>query len=180
MMGLNGTYTDADSGILSLEEAAVGLSREGRFANQTILRWTVADHLLACMHLAGEWNDPRIRLLVGLHDYHESMLRDVPTTFKTNAARRFERKLDKRLYAMLEIKPPTRHDASVIHFIDKEMLLAEASLVAPLATYKRIKKENSAYAGVPARRSVKWVLNQQLTEAETAAEWLRQIKELLK
>jgi hypothetical protein len=181
MIGLHGTIATAEYGVLTLEEIAIGLSREGRFASQTLLHWTVADHLLAGMRLADLFGySPRGRLLVGLHDAHEAMTRDIPTDVKPRAMKTIQRAIDERLFASLRIPQPTEVEERAVHALDVELLLAEASLVAPMRTYDKISEEYGGQrAGITARQAVGWVLQQQWNESDTAAEWLRQIKELL-
>jgi hypothetical protein len=142
MMGMSGVLVTLDAGVLPLEDAALGLSRIPRFAGQTIFPWTVLDHLLAGMLWARRNGaSEELELHFGLHDYHEAMTSDVPTTFKTKDLRSIQRKLDTRLYRSLDLHLPEPDDAVWVHALDGDMLLAEARVCCPSKTYRRIVEE---------------------------------------
>src|ERR1700751_77652 len=125
MMGLSGTLVTLHAGVPPLADIAIGLARIPRFAGQTILRWTVSDHLVAGL-IYGErqgWT-PRQRCYWGLHDAHEAMTSDVPTTFKTGDLKMIQGEVDRRLYTYLDIKPPSHELQSLVHHLDRGMLLA--------------------------------------------------------
>src|SRR6266699_2800998 len=139
MMGLSGTLVTLEEGMLPLEDIALGLSRAPRFVGQTVVPWFCVDHLLAGMHYAEKkgWSQA-IRLHFGLHDAHEAMTADVPTTFKPVELKAIQAKLDLRLYDELGLTMPAWLERDVVKELDGDMLLAEAKVVTPPATYARI------------------------------------------
>jgi hypothetical protein len=180
MMGLSGELVTLDRGMLPLEDIAVGLSRIPRFAGQTMVRWSVVDHLLGGMVYASTsgWSK-RLQLLFGIHDAHEAMTSDVPTTFKTNSLRDIQRKLDLRLFAALGIDLPTWGERDIVHELDGDMLLAEAATVCPPKTYARIIVERDHQeADLPHRVAVQEVLSWDLAPWESAERWLAEIQTL--
>lgn len=144
MMGTNGSLVTTRRGMLSLEEAALGLSRLPRFAGQTVVPWTVAHHLLVCREMAKFDRELPVHAL--LHDFHEALTGDIPTTFKTRDIRRTQRRLDARVYAAFNVPLPTTTQASIIKKIDGRALLAEAAVVTPTCTYERICYERDTVA----------------------------------
>jgi len=146
MMSLSGAYADQTTGMLPLEDIAVGLARIPRFGGQTKIWWTVAEHLLAGMIFTrGLYDrritrDPALALHVGLHDAHEAMTSDVPTCFKTDDLKRLQQRLDVRLYAALGLPFPSPAQAAEVAWIDRALLRAEAWVVCPRATYDAIVK----------------------------------------
>ena len=174
MMSLSGAYADQTTGMLPLEDIAVGLARIPRFGGQTIPLWTVAEHLLAGMAYAAT---PELQLYFGLHDVHEAMTSDVPTTFKTDDLRKIQASLDARLYASLGIPAPDRRVAESVARLDRDMLLAEASVVCPGATYARIVAEcGGREATILHRMMVHAVLSNTTPPADA---WLTKINTLL-
>jgi len=180
-MGLSGTLVTLDAGMLPLADIAVGLSRIPRFAGQTLLRWNVSDHLVAGM-IYGErqgWT-PRQLCYWGLHDAHEAMTSDVPTTFKTDELRAIQRTLDRRLYRALDLTPPTRVESDLVHLLDRGMLLAEAAIVAPPATYRRIVKEMGGLEAEHEHRvAVSQTLEKIVADSESGVAWLDRILPLI-
>ncbi len=156
MMGLSGNLVTLDNGgMLSLEEIATGLSRMPRFAGQTVFHpWSVAHHSLVCERMAQyfiekggpTWWTGELMLHALLHDAHEAMTGDIPTSFKTSDTKLMQRGLDSRIYAALGVAMPTANQKNGVTAIDQEALLAEARVVTPPATYRRICIERSSEA----------------------------------
>lgn len=64
--------------MICLTDIARGLSREGRYANQTKYMWTVADHSMLVAR-----NVPQhLKGLALLHDATEAYMRDIPSPLK--------------------------------------------------------------------------------------------------
>jgi hypothetical protein len=157
MMTLSGRYINRTEGAPSLEDIALGLSRMPRFGGQTKFLWTVADHVV-CAHeyvqvMRVKYWDTLfggaslfLPLHVLLHDAHEAMTSDIPTTFKTQDMKDLQYTLDKRIYESLRLPLPNSMELSYIKAVDKAMLLAEASVVAPRATYEKICAETNDIA----------------------------------
>jgi hypothetical protein len=181
MIGLGGNLVLLDSGMLSLEDIATGLSRAPRFVGQTLGLWTVVDHLLAGMVYSNVqgWSK-ELQLHFGLHDAHEAMTGDVPTTFKTDDLRKIQRALDVRLYANLHLRPPTWAQQDKVHELDGDMLLAEAKTVCPETTYRRVVFERGhREATLPHCLAVQEVLSWNKTGEEAAELWLTSIRQLI-
>lgn len=114
----------------SLEDIAVGLGRQSRFAGQTREFYTVLCHSLVSAQIAQEnwpadWGLKRVMLL---HDGHESMISDVPTTWKNPMTREDEADLDRRIWRefdLPELKPGLALTARMKQ-IDLACLAAEA------------------------------------------------------
>lgn len=150
MMTLEGTHVGLDFGAPSLRDIALGLSRMPRFGGQTLFEWTVADHVVCATNLLrdlialGLSLHDATRLLplhVLLHDAHEAMTGDIPTTFKTGDMKTLQAKLDDRLYTALGIPMPNDVEVRTIKSIDSMMLLAEAKVCTPTTTYDKICEE---------------------------------------
>jgi hypothetical protein len=136
-MYLHGSLCDQDTGVPTVQEAAIGLSRIPRFGGQTTVYWSVAHHLRVAMRLAA-LEDPQghLPLHMALHDFHECMTMDVPTAFKTPDLKALQAKLDKRVYAALEIEEPDVDEKAAISRIDLRCLVNEARVVTPIETYR--------------------------------------------
>lgn len=172
MMGTGGSLVTTRKGMLTLEEAALGLSRIPRFVGQTVVPWTVAHHLLVCREMARPDQDLTVHAL--LHDFHEALTGDIPTTFKTRDIKRTQRRLDARVYASLNVPLPTAAQARIIKSIDHRALLAEAAIVTPTATYERICHERNGEAHP---RDI-WTVEGLLIPADQAREDLLNLLEL--
>lgn len=90
----------------SIDDIAVGLSRIVRFAGQTDVFYTVLMHTFVVSELVTR--DARVYAL--LHDAPESMVSDVPTPWKTDAARAHEDELMRRICAEQGIAWPPPDD----------------------------------------------------------------------
>jgi hypothetical protein len=124
--------------IPTLEDIALGLSRQPRFAGQTAGLWTVLDHSHFAAAIAMGYSTPttevlELALAMLLHDAHEALTGDTPTDLKTEAQRRQQNHIDEVIFnayfpggyeRYLEI-----HDQ--VAKIDHRALLAEARMVGP-------------------------------------------------
>ena len=138
----------------SLIDIAVGLSRQPRFAGQGRRWFSVLDHTLFCDELAKR-NDSvpllgsddeearrRWRLAMLLHDAHEAITADVPTTFKNDALRLAQVDLDV-VIANAYYPGGFAHFGSqavteAVKWIDRRALVAEAMVIGPPVEYERI------------------------------------------
>lgn len=134
----------------SLEAVALGLSRMPRFGGQTLFKWTVADHLICCVRywralvMAGMPRpdvSPQFEAHVLMHDFHEALTGDIPTTFKTLDMKTLQERLDNRMRFQYCWPHPFGIERDYIKQIDRAMLLAEAKVCTPHATYDRIRAE---------------------------------------
>lgn len=122
-----------NQGAPSLEDIAVSLGRTCRFRGNTKRWWSVLQHSLLCHTIALEFHgaDPRMQLLVILHDAHEAVFGDIPTTWKTDAIRRDQAKMDSRIWKSLGIPHATLAEEGLVRVVDKAALLAEAEVLGP-------------------------------------------------
>lgn len=115
----------------ALNDIAVGLGRQSRFAGQTREFYTVLCHSLVCGQLApavavADGLPPgTLRLAALLHDAHEAVLGDTPTTWKANIVRDLEAELDDRVAREFGLERSQAIDDAVKK-IDVACLAAEA------------------------------------------------------
>lgn len=153
MMTISGALVTTTEGAPTLGDIAWGLARASRFCGHTIVPWTVAHHSLLVGKMAQAEmalnTDPllsgagrsRVTLAALLHDAHESVTADVPTTFKTPHFKLLQSLIDERIYQSLGVPLPTPLGVELVRFLDEDALLAEASEVTPPATYARSQVE---------------------------------------
>lgn len=112
----------------SLEDIAVGLGRQSRFAGQTREFYTVLCHSLVSGQLAEEFyaDEPKLPRYMRLHDAHESMISDVPTTWKGLFTRLDEAELDRRIFAEHSVGALDDTEHAIFKMIDYSCLAAEA------------------------------------------------------
>jgi 5'-deoxynucleotidase YfbR-like HD superfamily hydrolase len=81
-----------------LVDIALGLSRQPRFGGQTRRWWSVLDHSLFVADLAArEGRGLRVILALLLHDAHEALTGDIPTSLKKDDMRDVQASLDERI-----------------------------------------------------------------------------------
>lgn len=112
----------------SLEDIAVGLGRQSRFAGQTREFYTVLCHSLVTGQVARRLRpgDGVLRMFLLLHDGHESVLSDTPTTWKGFEVKDNEDELDKRIFAEHLLEMPDESTLALAKKIDAAALAAEA------------------------------------------------------
>lgn len=112
----------------SLEDIAVGLGRQSRFAGQTREFYTVLCHSLVAGTIAHELypERPMLHRWLLLHDGHEAMISDVPTTWKNPMTRDDEYDLDCRIAAEHGLENLDDEDMALLKQIDGACLAAEA------------------------------------------------------
>lgn len=106
----------------------MGLGRMPRFAGQTREFYSVLCHSIVCGQVAREfWPQARmLRRHLLLHDAHESMIGDVPTTWKNGSTRTDESSLDARIAAEHGLEPLSNEDLLLLKRVDAAALAAEA------------------------------------------------------
>lgn len=140
-------------------DIALALARLPRFGGHTIDPWSVAEHSMVVALLA-RWRGPRspeygtpvIGSLVELHglihDAHESVTGDTPSSWKTDETKRMQQALDVRIFASLGIDLPSEEISALIHQCDRAALLAEAKHLAAPGVYAAI-RAGSGVGGIP-------------------------------
>lgn len=147
MMTVSGQHLTLDSGAPTIEDMALGLSRIPRFGGQTLVpSWSVAHHSLVVERMARDFLEPELELYGLLHDGHEMMTEDIPTTFKTPDMRSLQRRLDWRIYRGFGLIAPEPDDRDLIARLDTRALLAESYVVTPAVTYERIAEDHEQEA----------------------------------
>ncbi len=119
----------------TIGDVAYHLGKIIRFGGACEGWWTVLQHSLVCHDLAlnyAEQNEYKLEaktllaLHMLLHDAHESITSDIPSTWKSSEMKTYQKDLDKRIYQSLCLSPPSEHDLKVIAEIDEKALIAEA------------------------------------------------------
>jgi hypothetical protein len=128
----------------TIEDIAVGLGRQSRFAGQTREFYTVLCHSLVAGTIAHELypEHPMLRRWLLLHDGHEAMIADVPTTWKNDLTRGDEYDLDVRIAAEHGLDPLSPSEQSVLKMIDGACLAAEAHALGHREAAKWWPQEN--------------------------------------
>lgn len=118
----------------SLEDIAVGMGRQSRFAGQTREFYTVLCHSLVAGDIAREIHPAKkeLRRWLLLHDGHESCISDVPTTWKNDYTRDSEDELDARIAIEFDLQELTREDHALLKRVDAACLAAEAHALGHL------------------------------------------------
>lgn len=115
----------------TLVDIAVSLGRHPRFGGHTKRWWTVLHHSLVCGRIAVA-NDLGIqaKLYALLHDAHECVIGDIPTTWCIPEIRTLKAALDVRIYHKFKLQRTAalRRDNARI---DRHALIAEAALYGP-------------------------------------------------
>lgn len=115
-----------DTGVPSLYSIGVGLGRMPRFAGQTKILYSVLQHSFVVADLVM----PEHRIYALLHDAPEAIVGDVPTAWKTSAAKAHEEDLLKRISESLGIAWPWPRQAIIdVGYADRLALAAEAHVL---------------------------------------------------
>jgi len=124
-------------------DIALSLSRQPRFGGHTVDPWSVAEHSMVVALIARYASHAPLgsrQEMYGLvHDAHESVTGDIPSTWKTPEMRAQQAQLDERLYVTLGITPPDSAMSRFIKACDRAALLAEAKLLATPGVYEAIR-----------------------------------------
>lgn len=129
---MSGRVITKTSGIPSIYDTILALSRVPRFAGNTHGEWTVLQHSLVAHSFAvARGLSPRVKLFALLHDAHEAVTGDVPTPWKSPELNAFQDDLDRRLWAELSVRAPSENEQALIDGIDRDALYAEASSYSP-------------------------------------------------
>src|SRR5258708_23261684 len=120
---------DPDPDLVTLEEIAEGLSREGRFHNKTAVPYTVAQHCLEVSNLCSTWEGKIWGLL---HDASDAYHRDLASMLKNHPAiQGFWKAMELRWLQMfaekfhldLPMPPEVKHADRVMLCVERRLLL---------------------------------------------------------
>lgn len=121
----------------SIEDIAVGLSRQSRFAGQTRRFYSVLCHSVIGA-LAVDQFDPsnqQLRRWLLLHDAHESVLSDVPTTWGNEILDEDKADLDERIAREHGLENHATHLLDIKRY-DRALLASEAHALGHLEAEK--------------------------------------------
>lgn len=134
----SGRKVSLASGVPSLVDIAVHLSKIVRFTGATRGWWTVLDHSLLMQELAAlDHHPPAVQLAMLLHDAHEAVFEDTPSPFKPKELHDWQLEVDRRLFA--EYYPGGWNayaNPGIYQYkteYDRRAVLVEALLVGPPA-----------------------------------------------
>ena len=113
----------------SIQDIAVGLSRECRYAGAGLRWWPVALHCFCVADLLEKEN--KIHGL--LHDSSECLTGDVPKPVKTDEIEQFEEKMQARIYKNFKLTPPTEAQWAAVKRADRDVLRGEVYTVGTQA-----------------------------------------------
>lgn len=122
MITYTGRYVWPERGSPSLIDIGIGLSRIPRFAGATKEWYSVLSHSIVVAKLL----PPELRAYGLLHDAAECVVSDIPQPWKTEAQKRSEAIVTRRIYRELGLKVPTREQNKAIKRADIIALHAEA------------------------------------------------------
>lgn len=108
-----------DTGTPTLEDIAIGLGRQSRFAGQAPVFYTVLCHTLIVANIG----PAHLRRALLLHDAAEAVVSDVPSPWKHPQQREIEVELLERIYA----------EHGIVVSADDESAIKEADLSAMVA-----------------------------------------------
>ena len=116
----------------SLLDIAVHLGRQPRFGGATVRPWTVLLHSLVCERLMSIGHPAPLPMLHALlHDAHEAITCDVPSTWKNPETRRQQWELDVRIFRSLRIPIPDWETEGWITEVDVKAVVAEGMMYGP-------------------------------------------------
>lgn len=113
----------------SIEDIAISLSREGRYAGAGLYFWPVALHtFVVCDMLPDE-----LKLDGLLHDSPECITGDVPKPAKTEAISEFEEEILRSIYKSVDVRFPDQWIRDAVKREDRKTLRGEVHTVGTLA-----------------------------------------------
>jgi hypothetical protein len=114
-------------------DVAMHLGRVQRFGGACKVFWSVLQHsLLAEAVAADRGNTPQIRLLALYHDAHEFITGDVPRPWKTDAVRRQQASIDRKIARAIGLPAFTAGEHKMVKIIDDILCKVEGHLAAPV------------------------------------------------
>lgn len=118
-------HPDPDS--FKIEDIALGLSRQPRYAGQGKFFYSVAQHSI---YVATQVRAD-IRIYGLLHDAHEAYMGDIPGPLKSilPEVNEIEYWMDKAIYKGLKLLPPSHKEWCEVMDVDRGMLNAESPVL---------------------------------------------------
>lgn len=120
-------YSNPTPEMFTIEDIAIGLSRECRFSGQTSLTHSVAAHSVLVSLVV-----PKEYALMGLmHDGSEAFMRDISTPLKRLLPdyRKYEELMQDAVYAMVGIRNVTEEQSRVIKEGDMKIFATERKIL---------------------------------------------------
>ena len=116
-----------------IRDLAIGQYRMCRYGGHTNQWWSVLQHSIAMHAYLKVLGSPTLLLMEALlHDAHEAITADVPSSWKPNAMRDLQDELDARIHKLYGLPYPLAYeDKRAIKEADHMMLLAEATAFGP-------------------------------------------------
>lgn len=103
MITLSGRHVFPDNdGVPTLDDIAVGLARQVRFAGHTEIPYSVLQHTMVMT----SFMPVEYRIFGLIHDAHEAIMGDTPRFWKHPEVKAYEQDLDERLTRALELPWP--------------------------------------------------------------------------
>lgn len=126
----DGKYT----GVPTIIDIALSLSRTPRFAGMTRRYWPVLLHSIVCAEIASfmaKDSDRKRTMLCLLHDAHEAITGDVAAFWKPAEMKLWQHEIDEAFFSSINLWPISEEDAEFIKIVDDEALRAEALALGP-------------------------------------------------
>ena len=109
----------------SLKSVAVGLSRESRYAGQSLYWWPVALHTFVVCDLL----PPKLKIHGLLHDAAECIIGDIPKPAKTTEMMILEDTITASIYDHLKVSLVWSKEADEVHNADRRALHGEVHTI---------------------------------------------------
>lgn len=121
-------YNNITKDSVDVQDIAHSLSHLNRFVGHSSRPYSVAEHILWCLHMSQKLGQStRMQLLTLIHDFEEAYTGDCPTPLKVLLPefKVISKKVENAIYEHIGIEPPTEEEKHLIKQIDLTMLAIE-------------------------------------------------------
>ena len=121
-------YNNITKDSIDVKDIAHSLSHLNRFVGHSSRPYSVAEHILWCLHMSQKLgHSTRMQLLTLIHDFEEAYTGDCPTPLKVLLPefKTIAKKVENAIYEHIGIEPPTEEEKHLIKQIDLTMLAIE-------------------------------------------------------
>jgi hypothetical protein len=120
-------FKNPDPDSFKIEDIALGLARQPRYAGQGNFFYSVAQHSI---YVATQV-EPKLRLHGLLHDAHEAYMGDIPGPLKAllPEINEIEYRMDRAIYRGLKLSPPSHKQWCKVMAVDRGMLNIESAVL---------------------------------------------------